>query len=170
MNRRNLIKNLGLGAASLVAVPAWAQGWSAQTLPSTLPLKATDEAILGGLTDALIPKTDTPGALELGVDKFVKAMIETQHTGADQQAFYSQLSKVDDLALQKFSKKFADLSAQQKRELLGTLSASEEMKWKRFFGLLKQYTVQGYTGSEWYMTEKAGYEYAPGYGHGCVDV
>ena len=170
MNRRNLLKNLGLGAASLVTIPTWAEGWNTASLPLTQALPVADEALLKELVDALIPKSDTPGALELGVDQFIKAMVESQHTETDQQAFYSQLSETDALAQQKYNKKFAPLSAVEKNDLLQTMATSNNYSWKKFFGLLKNYTIQGYTGSEWYMTNIAGYEYAPGYGHGCVDV
>jgi hypothetical protein len=170
MNRRSLLKNLGVGAVAAVALPAWAHNWSAEKLPATPALKTVDETMLKMLVDTLIPKTETPGALELGVDQFVKAMVNTMHTAEEQKAFYDQLASFDSYAEKKYQYNFDELSAQGKVNCLKELESTEDEKMRSFYGLLKRYTVQGYTGSEWYMTEKAGYAYAPGYGHGCVDA
>lgn len=159
-----------MGAAAMVAVPAWASNWTASTLPETQALSLADDAMLTDLVDILIPKTDTPGAVELGVVKFVQAMIETQHSEEDQKMFYDQLGKFDAFSSEKYNRNFSQLTAAEKGLLLGWTSVHKDENWKSFYNLLKRYTVQGYTGSEWYMTEIADYEYAPGYGHGCVDV
>ncbi len=168
MNRRNLLKSLGLGAISTVAFPAWANGWTTSSIPET-PIADTDE-MLSQLIDIIIPKTDTPGALELGVDKFVKAMIQTMHTEEDQKAFYEHLNMTNVHIKKLKGYDLNTLSENGQKEALIGLSESEDAEWKGFFQTLKRYTVQGYTGSEWYMTTINGYEMAPGYGHGCVDI
>jgi hypothetical protein len=133
-------------------------------------LSANDDALLADIIDTLIPKTDTPGALELGVDRFVKAMADTMLSDSDRNAFYRQIPEVEAFAKRKYGSSFANLSNNQKTECLGMIEQNENEKLSGFFKTLKNYAIQGYTGSEWYMTEKAGYEYAPGYGFGCVDV
>lgn len=170
MKRRDLLKNLGLGTAAMVAVPAWAKNWSKADLPLGKALAPADEALLTDIIDTLIPKTDTPGAIELGVEKYVKAMIDSMHTEEDQKAFYAQIPEVNAFAKRKQGSAFSNLSVNQKVECLGMIEVNENKELSSFFRTLKNYSIQGYTGSEWYMTEKAGYEYAPGYGYGCVDV
>ncbi|AWV99582.1 gluconate 2-dehydrogenase subunit 3 family protein [Arcticibacterium luteifluviistationis] len=170
MKRRNLLKNLTLGTAAMVAVPAWAKNWSKTDLPLGKALAPADEALLTDIIDTLIPKTDTPGAIELGVEKFVKAMLDAMQTEEEQKAFYAQIPAVDAFAKRKFGSAFSSLTVNQKVECLGMIETNENQDLKKFFGTLKYYSIQGYTGSEWYMTEKAGYEYAPGYGYGCVDI
>ncbi|WP_341226665.1 gluconate 2-dehydrogenase subunit 3 family protein [uncultured Arcticibacterium sp.] len=170
MKRRDLLKNLTLGTAAMVAIPAWAKNWSANDLPTGKILAPSDEALFIDIIDTLIPKTDTPGAIEVGVDKFVKAMIDTMHTEDDQRVFYAQIPVVDAFAKRKQGSAFSSLSTNEKVECLGMIEKNEDATLQKFFKTLKNYSIQGYTGSEWYMTEKAGYEYAPGYGHGCVDV
>ena len=134
MKRRNLLKNLVIGSAAAMALPAWANNWSPDKLPLGTVLSPKSDVLLANIIDTLIPKTDTPGALELGVDKFVKALVDTMLSADEQKSFY------------------------------------EDQELNNFFKTLKNFSIQGYTGSEWYMIEKAGYEYAPGYGYGCVDV
>jgi hypothetical protein len=168
MNRRDLLKQLGAGAAVSIVFPAWADGWSAARLPQTKPLSFVEEEILAALVDVLIPETDTPGARTLGIDSFVRAMAEAMLSEQDQKKFYRSLAEVNNYSELKKNKPFVQLSFAEKTDLLKLISTEETQEWKDFFRLLKQYTIQGYTGSEWYMTEIAGYEYAPGFGHGCA--
>lgn len=170
MKRRDLLKNLTLGTAAMVAIPVWAKNWSANDLPMGKVLAPADEALLTDIIDTLIPKTDTPGAIELGIEKYVKAMVDTMHTAEEQKVFYAGIPSVDAFAKRKYGSAFSSLSANQKVECLGMIEVNEDAKLQKFFKTLKNYSIQGYTGSEWYMTEKAGYEYAPGYGFACVDV
>jgi hypothetical protein len=170
VNRRSLIKNLTLGAAATIALPAWAEKWSVRDLPSGQILTSDDEVLLIDIIDTLIPKTDTPGAIEVGVDKYVKAMIATMHTKEEQATFYKGLPLVNAFAKSRYDSAFTNLNPTSKVACLGMIEENEEEKINSFFKTLKNYSVRGYTGSEWYMTEKAGYEYAPGYGYGCVDA
>ncbi|MGR3811030.1 gluconate 2-dehydrogenase subunit 3 family protein [Jiulongibacter sp. NS-SX5] len=170
MNRRNLIKTLGLGLTGAMALPAWANNWTTEALPKGNALNKADAEVLADLVDTLIPKTDTPGAKELGVDNFVKAMADTMLSPEDRQNFYTQLSKVDDFAHEQYAFSFNQLSEGGRVDCLKAMEMAENPEMKKFFQTLKGYTIQGYTSSEWYMTEKAGYQYAPGYGHGCVDA
>ncbi|MCR9064403.1 MAG: gluconate 2-dehydrogenase subunit 3 family protein [Cytophagales bacterium] len=170
MNRRHLLKNLALGVAAAVAVPAWAKNWSVDNLPVTTHLNKADDDLLTEIIDVLLPKTDSPGAVELGVPKFVKAMADTMLTDEERTSFYAHIPKVDAFAKRKYGPAFTSLSAAQKTECLGMIEVNEDKGLSGFFDTLKGYAIQGYTGSEWYMTEKAGYEYAPGYGSGCVDI
>ncbi|MGK0356568.1 MAG: hypothetical protein ACJATY_002216, partial [Spirosomataceae bacterium] len=70
---------------------------------------------------------------------------------------------------EKYSKLFTNLSAKEKTETLGLISVDEAPEWKTFFGTLKRYTVQGYQTSE-YVMYKNGFQFAPGFYNGCVDL
>jgi hypothetical protein len=170
MKRRDLLKNLVLGSAAALALPAWANNWSPDKLPLGTVLSPKSDVLLANIIDTLIPKTDTPGAIELGVDKFVKALVDTMLSADEQKSFYEQIPVVDTFAKRKYGSVFNALSNNEKTECLGMIEANENKELNNFFKTLKDYSIQGYTGSEWYMTEKTGYEYAPGYGYGCVDV
>lgn len=170
MKRRDLLKNLVLGSTAVMALPAWANGWSTESLPAVKALPLKDEQLLHQMVQALIPKTDTPGAGDLGADKFVRAILEAQHDEAFQQKFYAQLSKVDDFSMKKYDRTFENLSNNEKTECLGYIQNNEDSNWKQFFGIFKRYTIQGYMGSEYVMVNLEGYTMAPGYFHGCVPV
>lgn len=168
MKRRELLKNIGLGYAAFVSIPVWAKNWKVDMLPASKAFQ--NEAILKSMIDTLIPKSDTPGALEQGVDKYVKAMLQAMHTAQEQKDFEVQLGKVDDVSKKISGKGFIDNALSVRLEILKSISQESATEWKRFYRLFRNYSIQGYTGSEWYMTNVAGYVMAPGFSKGCVNV
>lgn len=169
MNRRKALKNVALTFGTALSLPAWANGWTLESLPKTTNFKPAESELLNQLVETLIPKTDTPGAGEMGIDKFLMAMVN-DCTPADQKSiFMTQLGLVDTFSKKKYDKVFADLSADEKTECLGMISVNEATEWKTFFGTLKRYTVQGYQSSE-YVMYKNGFQFAPGFYNGCVDL
>lgn len=169
MNRRKALKNVGLAFGTALSLPAWANAWTPETLPKITNFKLAEAELLNLLVEALIPKTDTLGAGEMGIDKFVMAMLN-DCTPVDQKSiFMTQLGLVDAFTKTKYDKSFADLLANEKTECLGMISVNEAPEWKSFFGTLKRYTVQGYQSSE-YVMYKNGFQFAPGFYSGCVDL
>ena len=168
MKRRELLKNIGLGSAAFVSIPVWAKNWSEVTLPASKTFQ--HEAILLSMIDTLIPNGDTPGALEQGVDKYVKAMLQAMRTAQEQNDFEVQLGKVDDISKRISGKSFIDNAQSARLEILKSISQDNSAEWKKFYRLFRNYSIQGYTSSEWYMTNVAGYVMAPGFSKGCVNV
>ena len=76
MKRRTLIKTLGISAVGLATVPFWIDSWTAEDLPEDDGfLTGNQQLQLAELVNIIIPKTDTPGAKELGVEKFISVMV-----------------------------------------------------------------------------------------------
>lgn len=169
MNRRKALKNVALTLGTAVSLPAWANGWTPELLPPTTNFKPAESDLLNLLVEALIPKTDTPGAGEMGIEKFVMAMVNDCTPENQRSVFMTQLGLVDSFAKKKYDKSFVELSANEKTECLGMISMNESPEWKSFFGTLKRYTVQGYQSSE-YVMYKNGFQFAPGFYNGCVDL
>ncbi|MDP5139452.1 MAG: gluconate 2-dehydrogenase subunit 3 family protein [Spirosomaceae bacterium] len=169
MNRRKALKNVALTFGTALSLPAWANGWTPESLPKITNFKPAESALLNQLVEALIPKTDTPGAGEMGIEKFVMAMVNDCTSNAQKSVFMTQLGSVDSFAKKNFGKSFSGISASEKTAVLDAISKSEEEAWKSFFGMLKRYTVQGYQSSE-YVMYKNGFQFAPGFYSGCVDL
>ncbi|MFB0906990.1 MAG: hypothetical protein ACJA1O_003150 [Spirosomataceae bacterium] len=169
MNRRKALKNVALTFGTALSLPAWANAWTPESLPATTNFKTAESELLNQLVEAFIPKTDTPGAGEMGIDKFVMVMVNDCTPDNQRSTFMTQLSLVDAFAKEKYSKLFTNLSAKEKTETLGLISVDEAPEWKTFFGTLKRYTVQGYQTSE-YVMYKNGFQFAPGFYNGCVDL
>lgn len=169
MNRRKALKNVALTFGTALSLPAWANAWTPESLPKITNVNPVESQLLNLLVETLIPKTDTPGAGEMGIDKFVMVMVNDCTPEKQQSVFMTQLGLVDTFAQKKYDKSFAELSTSEKTECLGLIGTSEDTAWKSFFGTLKRYTVQGYQSSE-YVMYKNGFQFAPGFYNGCVEL
>lgn len=170
MNRRALLQRLGLTVGGLVALPAWANAWSADNFTPSTWLSLAEQTTLSSAVDTLLPATDTPGAKELGVTAFVALMIKDVYEPKDQQIFQGFLQKVETQSRAIFGKSFTESSEKQRLQILANLEASDLAEDKRGYGLFKNLTIQGYLTSEYVMTNILPYEFIPSRYHGCVPV
>lgn len=170
MERRVALKSMALAMGAMASLPSWASGWNTGSVPKGVLLSADQSKVLSGMVESIIPKTDTPGAGELGVGDFVQKMVKDCY---DQKAQASLMKGVDNLESQSkkdFGKSFADAGKDQKLQLLQGMEKSGDTDQKAFFGLVKNLTIQGYMNSEYVMTNITHYEMIPARYHGCVPV
>ena len=159
MDRRDFVKQLsaGMGAALAPGVlAAILSGCEAEPEASGL-LTTRERDVLGSLAEAIIPATDTPGAIDAGVPQFIEMMLE-HFTPSDQvEVFRSQLGwvsswlegqgarSVDDVAEDKRNAFLAALDEQA----FGTGTANDLPPGNpALFAILKPLTVAGYYTSE----------------------
>jgi hypothetical protein len=118
MNRRELIQRIAWlmgGAISAPAALAVLNGCSRKPATSG-PLVFTDaqHAIIAELAELIIPRTDTPGAQDLGVPHFIESMLQDTFPADDQQSFISGLEDFDAAARSAHGKPFLQLSQPQR--------------------------------------------------------
>jgi hypothetical protein len=168
MKRRFALKQLALAAGAAITLPSWANEWSKNSLPS-IPtiLSSSQEALLGEIVEAFIPKTDTPGAKELGVHKFINVMLTDCYEKEVQDTFSKTLSMIDEASTKKHKKTFTAISPAQRLELLKTIEKNKEIP---NFSDLKESTVFGYLNSEYVMKNLLKYELVPARFDGCFPV
>ncbi len=97
MERRDLLKTAGILAAAAVARRLAPASW-ARAANALAPVAALDDAQLSLITaiaDTLIPRTTTPGAIDVGVPAFVNAMVSESFTAHERNAFISGLTVVE---------------------------------------------------------------------------
>jgi hypothetical protein len=174
MNRRSALKNLSLGLGGLVSLPAWAQGWSPATVGPQSLLTVADETLLGEIVEAILPATTaagkpSPGAKELKVHQFALRMINDCYDAYARTTLNEGLVAIESAAKTSYGKSFASLTQPERVAVLTTLSQGEGTG-RAFVSLIKNLTIQGYTNSEYYLTNVANYNMAPGFYHGCVPV
>lgn len=151
----------------LMALPAWASNWTPDSVCATRPfLSLSQTDLLGGMVEAIIPKTDTPGARDLNVHLFVQKMVADCYPAATQETLKKGLDGLDSQAQKLFSKSFSEGDATQQTALL-TQSAQDAAQ-KDFYGLVKSLTIRGYLSSEYVMTNLTHYQFIPGHYYGCV--
>ena len=140
--------------------------WSPQTL--TPP----QWAVIRQLVDRILPATDTPGGLDLKVDRFVDLALEQLLTDEERRYVLGQL---DDFSLR--DARFADddsATADQKLLLLEQTYAAERDAEPHapppFFRTIKQLALLGYFTSEPVMKNQMNYHAVPGKYVGCTTL
>jgi gluconate 2-dehydrogenase gamma chain len=118
MNRRELLQQVAWlmgGAACAPAVLAVLNGCSRR--PSTnvpLVLDEAQRAIIAEVAEIIVPRTDTPGAKDAEVPRFIESMLQDAFSSEDQQSFISGLKDFDAAAQRAHGKPFLNLSQQQR--------------------------------------------------------
>lgn len=159
-----------MAMGGLVSLPAWANGWTPESIGQVSLLPADQVSLLGDIVETIIPETATPGAKSLNIHQFALRMINDCYGEPAQLALTKGLAAADETARQTYAKDFPACDATQRKDVLNKLAASPDEETRRFAGMIKSLTIQGYMNSEYYLTNVAKYVMAPGFYHGCVPV
>lgn len=125
---------------------------------------------IGDVADTILPPTSSPGAKEAGVGEFIPVMIRDCYTEADQKVFLDGLDQLEKAANDQFGRKFQELSADERTELLVSIDkeakAYQQTKTgddpNHYFQLFKQLTLLGFFTSELGATQALRYVQVPG--------
>ncbi|MCK8490555.1 gluconate 2-dehydrogenase subunit 3 family protein [Spirosoma sp. RP8] len=170
MQRRSALKNLAMTLGSLASLPAWASGWTPDSLGTVSTLSISEEALLGDIVETFIPTTTTPGAKSLNVHLFVMRMVKDCYGEPAQATLQKGIALLEETAQQTYSKPFSEGDAAQRMDLLAKLSALTDPAGQAFVSMVKKLTIQGYMNSEYYLVNVEKFNMAPGFYHGCVPV
>ncbi len=170
MNRRQLLQNLLVVSGGLATLPAWADQWCPEDFNSPNGFSLSEQDLLRSVADTFIPGGKDPGAVSVGVDKFLGKLFEECYEKPVQDNIKSNLAELDENAKTKHQSGFSACSQKQREDLLLELSAAGEKNQKDFFSLLKSETIRGYNTSKIVMVEYLKYKVVPGHYHGCVTV
>lgn len=138
--------------------------------------------LLAAVADTILPRTDTPGAVEAGVPQLVDSMLGTWASPQRRIEIVEALDRIDALARDAHRKPFADLDPDQRETVLTPhdvaalapvaeppSAASQSIADRaapRFadpgYGKLKELIVVGYYCSELALTSELSYELNPG--------
>jgi hypothetical protein len=192
MNRRDALRLLATGAAlplappHLLAMLANARAvLGAPVAPSTL--NPHQEATVRLMAEMILPKTDTPGATDVGVTEFIDLMLREWYEDLERTRFLKGLDDVDTHAQALFAKDFVECSRAQQAEILTWLgeeiaqesernrdqpsdgSASAETP-ESFYSMLRRLTLTAYYTSEAGATDELHFEIIPDRYDGCAEV
>ena len=184
MNRREAIQRAGLVLGYAIAAPTIAgvlNGCKAKPELGFSPqfLKADQAAIVSAVAGIIIPKTDTPGAIEVGVPGFIDVLVKDCYKKEDQDNFLKGLSDFDAEAKTAYGDAFIDLDAEQQTEYVTKAHKTAvdadkagELKDKPrpFILTMKELTIVGFFTSEPGATQVLQYEAVPGAYKGCIPL
>src|SRR6478735_6836257 len=126
--------------ATAAAAAQSAAGWKAKVLnPHQL-------RTAGVLSELIIPKTDTPGAMDVHVDRFIDTVLADAKP-AERDPFVKGLAWMDTRSRALYKQDFATATPAQQAELLTRLSTAgtrEASIGVEFFSAIKTMTITGY--------------------------
>jgi len=175
MTRREAIQRaaLLLGAAispSILAGVTSAQPVRGVAGAKPVFLNARQFAIAGAVAERILPRTDTPGALDVGVPAFIDLMYGRFMTEPERRTFEMGLAEVDAASMSRHRQAFDRLNPAQQDAVLKILAEASQAKEKTFFHQLKEMTLLGYFTSEPIAKHVLHYEPVPGRFQGCIPL
>lgn len=171
MNRRETLKKMMLASGALIALPAWADKWRLSDLVAhDSSFSPVTQEVLTSVADTIIPSGESPGALTVGVDKFLQKLFDDCYEKDIQDNIKKQLEVLNANAQKTNGKPFASCDQKQREELLMKFADSGDKSEKDFFDLMKSETIRGFNTSREVMTRYLNYKVAPGHYYGCVDI
>jgi len=125
MERRELLKMIALATGSVVIGGEFLlSGCKNQNAGKGLTFSEDDIIFLDEVAETILPKTNTPGAKDAQVGKFMTVMVTDCYESPDQQIFKSGIEKLNEESKKLFDASFLKLSAQQKTQLLIQIDAN----------------------------------------------
>lgn len=134
-------------------------------------LGGKEMALLSALAGTIIPKTDTPGAVEAGVPETIQDLLSNWSDGDVRTYWRTGLKSFTDYFANDGSSVFADMSAEDQFSVLskldkGVFAGSIDLPIYRDF---KQAIAGAYYMSEAGATQELAYDPVPGDFKGCID-
>lgn len=153
-----------------LVMPAAALG---QTTLNWTPrvLSPAQAQVLEVAVELIMPATDTPGAREAGVARFIDRALATFYDPGQVKTLVDGLDRMQADAVATWGTGFATLDGRRQTELLTRYDTEATRKpLSHFFALLKQATLTGFFTSETGATRTLRYDPIPGAYRGCVPL
>jgi len=134
-----------------------------------------DQALaIADMANIIIPRTDTPGALDVAVDEFIDLMLKDNFEDEDKTRFTNGLMALNQYCEESFGSSFALCNAENKMATVKKLD-SESATWSGegkppFFRTVKELVLLGYFTSEEGLKRNLSYRPVPGSQEGCVPL
>jgi hypothetical protein len=170
--RREFIRDLMLLSTALAAMPSCVGGnGDVGSGLKNLRLDSGQSEILRALADLVIPRTGTPGALDVKADAFALTMVEDCFRADQRDLFMKGLEAFDSAARRRLGARFnlSDIAGRM-RFLQDLEKGDAGVEAKAFLKVYRTLLVRGYKESEHYLTRIRPYELVPGRYRGCVPL
>jgi gluconate 2-dehydrogenase gamma chain len=181
MDRRELIQRVAAlmgGAISSSAIAGVLAGCTATPVDADGKqsfLTADEMRTVAAMADQIIPKTDTPGAVDVGVPAFIDRMLAGYYQDKERAIIRTGLGAVSTDGAELAGKHFADLTSEQQVTLMTeydrlAYSPRPAGSDPHFFRMIKELTIIGFCTSEAGATKLMNYNQTPGPYRGDVPL
>ncbi len=175
INRREALKQTALilgyavSASSIAAVmngctPTQTDNWTPKILN---PAQAD---MVAEIAECILPKTDTPGAKEVGVQTFIDQVLDGYMAPEEVEAFLAGLDALTLRSINHHGKTFVELDPAQQNALLTEIAGEAEGTRDSFWAKMRELTMTGYFSCEKVGKEVLKYEAIPGKFVGCIPL
>jgi hypothetical protein len=170
MNRRQIIKHITvLTGVSVIGGELFLSGCKSNE-NQVNNFSQTDIDLFDEIAETILPETDTPGAKEAEVGKFMALYTKECYVSADFDRLKQGLIDVNKMSKIKYGHVFTQLNSEEKHALLEALhhiaeayNKDESSKAKvHYYTMIKQLILLGFFTSELGMTKVLRYSPAPG--------
>ncbi|MGZ4788757.1 MAG: gluconate 2-dehydrogenase subunit 3 family protein [Terriglobales bacterium] len=186
MERRAVLRMLATGTALqlaprniLVMLREARALLGTQAVPRTL--NAHQNATVRTMAEAILPRTDTPGATDVGVAEFIDLMLTEWYNEAERYMFFNGLADVDSRSKALFNKDFIDCSPLQQSDILIALGEKmvedgqhdqpsnddQPAPDPSFYSMFRRLTLTAYYTSEAGATDELHFQIIPDQYKGC---
>jgi len=187
MNRREAVQRVAMLMGGVLSTPALLGEWNACFAAATAKsspavLTPAQLELVGAVVDIIIPRTNTPGAKDVGVPMLIDSLLENVYSPEDRARYLAGLAEFDGAAITRQGAPFLALDEQRRSALVREFhdaAVAEEVRrdevddepLKRPFILMtKELTLLGFFTSVPGATEVLQYAAIPGAYHGCLSV
>ena len=168
MKRRDLLKKgvYGLAGVTLSStLISTLQSCTSIEKYSPLYFSKTEFSLLSNIVDFLIPKTETPGGLEMKVPQFIDIIISETYNKESKNNFSNKLK----VLIEDFKSNNIDLSdyKSMKSKFVNDFNNKTHQE---IYNQIRDLTVWGFKTSKEIALNVLNYNPIPGYQLGCVDI
>lgn len=173
MDRRSALKYIGVASAAAFMLPSCVSDPKKISIAlSNLNVTGEEEEMLAEFASTLIPKTETPGAKEVGAHHFMLVMVDDCVGKEEQEKFLRGMRAFDGELKKRTGGSILKGTAAERANSLAKLHAERDSlpdDIKTFYNISRGYIIQGYTSSQYFLTEVKPYKHVPGANYqGCA--
>lgn len=177
MNRREALKRTaaitGLAISSSTAIALLQSCQSkGKLLWQPVYLTIEESVFVSAICNVLIPKTETPGAVELHLPEFIDVMLNDCIADAEKY-FRKPLFEFSESVINEYGKSIDECTSEEQHKIVEDLeekSKSDETDKYVFYHIIKDLNEFGYLSSEYVMKNLLDYQAIPVDFKGCIDV
>ena len=168
MNRRDLLKKGVYGLAGVTLSSTLISTLqNCSSIEKYIPLYFSNDefSLLSNIVDFLVPKTETPGAVDMKVPQFIDIIISETYNSESKNNFSNKLK----LLIEDFKKKNIDLLDNNSIKLK-FVSDFNNKTHNEIYDQIRDLTVWGFKTSKEIALNFLNYNPIPGYQLGCIDI
>lgn len=182
MDRREALRRTAWIMGGVISAPAIMgvlKGCTAKPTIDWKPVFLSEEQgiLITQVADIIIPKTDTPGAKEVGVPGFIDLMLKDVYSKEEQDKYLSSLKAFNEAAEKEHGDPFIELSAETQTAFVKKLheevvkdNSDKAPAYRPFIMTTKELTMLGFFTSEAGATQVLQYVAVPGSYKGCLPL